>query len=50
MLGKLHALVRHESGDDRCPFDLDMFGARLVRHRNGSGAPDDRNSGPGDAR
>jgi arylsulfatase len=33
MLDKLHALVRHEIGDDRCPFDLDMFGTREVRHR-----------------
>jgi arylsulfatase len=33
MLGKLHALVRHEIGDDRCPFDLDMFGTREVVHR-----------------
>jgi hypothetical protein len=33
MLAKLHALVRHEIGDDRCPFDLDMFGTREVMHR-----------------
>ena len=28
MLGKLHALVQREMGVDRCPFNLDMFGAR----------------------
>ena len=33
MLGKLHALVQHEIGDDRCPFDLDMFGTREVQYR-----------------
>jgi arylsulfatase len=33
MLAKLHALVRHEIGDDRCPFDLYMFGTREVQHR-----------------
>lgn len=32
MLEKLHALVQHEIGEDRCPFDLDMFGTREVRH------------------
>ena len=32
MLGKLHALVQHELGDDRCPFDLDMFGTREVTY------------------
>jgi formylglycine-generating enzyme required for sulfatase activity len=33
MLGKLHALVQHEIGEDRCPFDLDMFGTREVKYR-----------------
>ncbi len=32
MLGKLHALVQHEIGDDRAPFDLDMFGTRAVTY------------------
>ena len=33
MLAKLHALVQHEIGEDRCPFDLDMFGTREVKYR-----------------
>ena len=33
MLAKLHALVEHEIGEDRCPFDLDMFSTREVRYR-----------------
>jgi arylsulfatase A-like enzyme len=33
MLGKLHALVRHEIGEDRAPFDLGMFGTRQVKQR-----------------
>lgn len=33
MLKKLHALVEHEIGEDRAPFDLDMFGTREVRYR-----------------
>ena len=33
MLRKLHALVTREIGDDRAPFDLDLFGTREVRHR-----------------
>ena len=33
MLAKLHALVAREIGEDRCPFDLDMFGTREVRYR-----------------
>jgi arylsulfatase len=32
MLRKLHALVEHEIGEDRRPFDLDMFGTREVRY------------------
>ena len=31
MLGKLHALVAQEIGDDQAPFDLDMFGTRAVK-------------------
>ena len=33
MLGKLHALVREEIGEERAPFDLDMFGTREVKYR-----------------
>jgi arylsulfatase len=33
MLKKLHALVESEIGEDRCPFDLDMFGTRAVKYR-----------------
>lgn len=33
MLTKLHALIRHELGDDHCPFDLDLFGTREVKYR-----------------
>ena len=33
MLGKLHRLVQEEIGDDRAPFDLDMFGTREVKYR-----------------
>jgi arylsulfatase A-like enzyme len=33
MLGKLHALVQREIGNDRRPFDLDMFGTRAVTYR-----------------
>ena len=32
MLAKLHALVRQEIGEDRCPFNLDMFGTREVKY------------------
>jgi len=32
MLRKLHALVRDEMGDDRAPFDLDLFGTREVTY------------------
>jgi sulfatase-like protein len=38
MLAKLHGLVRDEIGDDRSPFDLDLFGTREVRYRTASGA------------
>jgi len=33
MLGKLHKLVEAEIGEDRAPFDLDMFGTREVMYR-----------------
>ncbi|HEX5808625.1 MAG TPA: hypothetical protein VFY25_08155, partial [Anaerolineales bacterium] len=33
ILKKLHALVAHEIGEDRPPFDLDMFGTRQVKYR-----------------
>jgi arylsulfatase len=33
MLAKLHTLVETEIGEDRAPFDLDMFGTREVRYR-----------------
>jgi hypothetical protein len=32
MLGKLHTLVKREIGNDRRPFDLDMFGTRDVTY------------------
>jgi arylsulfatase len=34
MIAKLHALVAHEIGEDRRPFDLDLFGTREVKHRD----------------
>ena len=33
MLAKLHALVKREIGEDRAPFDLDMFGVRQTKQR-----------------
>jgi arylsulfatase len=33
MLSKLHALVEHEIGEERAPFDLDLFGTRAVKYR-----------------
>jgi len=35
MLAKLHALVRDEIGEDRPPFDLDLFGTREVKYARG---------------
>jgi arylsulfatase len=35
MLAKLHTLVERELGEDNPPFDLDMFGTREVKYRNG---------------
>jgi arylsulfatase len=37
LLGKLHALVRHEIGNDQAPFSLDLFGTRKVTYREGAG-------------
>jgi arylsulfatase len=37
MLGKLHALVEQEIGEDRAAFDLDLFGTREVKYRRGEG-------------
>ena len=33
MLAKLHALVCEEIGEDRAPFDLDMFGTREIKYK-----------------
>jgi arylsulfatase len=33
MLKKMHKLVAHEIGEDKAPFDLDMFGTREVKYR-----------------
>jgi arylsulfatase len=38
MLAKLHALVASEIGEDRPPFDLDLFGTREVTYRAPVGA------------
>jgi hypothetical protein len=38
MLRKLHKLVQKEIGDDRAPFDLDMFGTRQVKYRKAEAA------------
>jgi len=40
MLDKLHALVAREIGEDRSPFDLDLFGTREVRYRKAGRRPD----------
>jgi len=32
MLKKLHALVEQEIGEDRAPFDLDLFGTREIKY------------------
>ena len=37
MLRKLNALVNQEIGEDRAPFDLDLFGTREVKHERGEG-------------
>ena len=33
MLSKLHTLVREEIGEERAPFDLNMFGAREIKYK-----------------
>jgi arylsulfatase len=38
MLARLHALVWEELGDDRAPFDLDLFGTRDVTYRRAAPA------------
>lgn len=49
LLAKLHRLVEQELGEDRPPFDIDMFGTREVRagterhHRAPASGDDDRN-------
>jgi arylsulfatase len=35
MLTKLHRLVEQELGEDKPPFDMDMFGTREVKYRKG---------------
>lgn len=32
MLDKMNALIQHEIGEDRVPFDLDLFGTRKMRY------------------
>jgi arylsulfatase len=32
MLRKLHALIRDEMGEDKCPFDLNLFGTRELKY------------------
>lgn len=41
MLAKLHALVEAEIGEDRAPFDLDMFGTREIKYRKEQAATGD---------
>lgn len=38
MLAKLHKLVQTEIGEDRAPFDLDMFGTREVKYHKADNA------------
>lgn len=47
MVRKLHVLVRDEMGDDRAPFDLDLFGTRegtrgALRHTGRTKADEDQ--------
>ncbi|HVF98604.1 MAG TPA: arylsulfatase, partial [Chloroflexia bacterium] len=35
MLAKLHRLVEQELGEDQAPFEMDLFGTREVKYRNG---------------
>ena len=46
MLRKLHALVRHEIGEDRCQFDLDIFGTREVKYGQRGRTPGGRRLSP----
>jgi arylsulfatase A-like enzyme len=39
MLAKLHALVWEEIGEDRAPFDLDLFGTRDIVYRAARASP-----------
>jgi arylsulfatase len=51
MLGKLHKLVQEEIGEDRVPFDLDMFGTRQVKYRKEKrDVSSSRGSDPGSVR
>jgi arylsulfatase len=34
MLTKLNALIQHEIGEDRVPFDLDLFGTTELKYRS----------------
>jgi arylsulfatase A-like enzyme len=45
MLYKLNALIEREIGEDRCPFDLDLFGTRKVRYGRTSGGRGGTGSG-----
>jgi Sulfatase len=45
MLYKLNALIEREIGEDRCPFDLDLFGTREVRYGRTSGGRGGTGSG-----
>lgn len=40
LLDKLNALIVQELGEDRAPFDLDMFGTRKVRYKKADQAQD----------
>jgi arylsulfatase len=41
MLGKLNALIAEEIGEDRAPFDLDLFGTREVKYKKTRGSTRD---------
>jgi arylsulfatase A-like enzyme len=40
MLGKLHALIRDEIGDDHAPFSLDLFGTREIKYAKDGRVPE----------
>lgn len=46
MLEKLHTLVQREIGEDRCPFDLELFGTRETRTGDGRERPGPEPGGP----